>query len=84
MTSSGLPWADSGGPTEYYAIGDYALCLRSYALLGTAGTAGPDGGLRVMGRSREELLGATLFGTAGLRPNRGCGRGLRRKLPGTT
>ncbi len=28
------------------------LCLRSNALLGTSGAAGPDGGLRAMGRSR--------------------------------
>ena len=28
------------------------FCLRSYALLGTAGDTGPDGGLRAIGRSR--------------------------------
>ena len=28
------------------------VCLRSYALLGIAGCAGPDGGLRATGRSR--------------------------------
>ena len=28
------------------------VCLRAYALLGIAGYAGPDGGLRAMGRSR--------------------------------
>ena len=49
------------------------VCLRSYALLGVAGYADPDGGLPAMGRSGEELLGATLDGTAGRRPNRGCG-----------
>ena len=51
------------------------VCLRSYALLGAAGPAaqaligdcGPCGG------AGEELLGATLAGTAGRRPNRGCG-----------
>ena len=47
------------------------------------GDCGPRGGVG------EELLGATLYGTAGRRPNRGCGpraavEGCRRKLPGTT
>ena len=49
------------------------VCLRLYSLLGIAGYAGLDGGLRAMGRSREELLGATPIGAAGRRPNRGCG-----------
>ena len=66
--------ADSGGPTEYYAIGDYAysvsertLCSASSAPLAPMGDCGPWGG------AGEELLGATLDGTAGRRPNRGCG-----------
>ena len=49
------------------------FCLRLYALFGIAGYADPDEGLRAMGRIGEELLGATLYGTAGRRPNRGCG-----------
>ena len=49
------------------------VCLRSYALLAIAGYAGPDGGLRAMGGAGEELLGATLYGTYGRRPNQGCG-----------
>jgi hypothetical protein len=51
------------------------LCLRSYALLGIAGYADLDGGLRavMMGGAGEELLGATSFSAAGSRPNRGCG-----------
>jgi hypothetical protein len=38
------------------------------------------------GGAGEELLAATLFGTAdrGPQPNRPAGRGPRRKLPGTT
>ena len=61
------------------------FCLRSYALLGTAGDTGPDGGLRAIGRSRGGAARHNLFGTAGRRPNRDCGprRGPRRKLPGT-
>ena len=51
------------------------VCLRSYALLGIAGYADPDGGLRAMGRSRggAALRNAVRSGTAGRRPNRGCG-----------
>ena len=49
------------------------VCLRSYALLGIAGCAGPDGGCGPWGGAGEELLGATLYGTAGHRPNRVCG-----------
>ena len=71
MTSSGLPWADSGGPTEYYAIGDCAcyvsdrtLCSASPALQAPMADCGPWGG------AGEQLLGATLFGIAGRRPNR--------------
>ena len=63
-----------GGPTEYYAIGDYAwsvsdrtLCSASPAAQAPMGDCGPWGG------AGEELLGATLDGTAGRRPNRGCG-----------
>ena len=41
------------------------VCLRSYALLGIAGYGPWEG-------AGEELLGATLYGTAGRRPNRGC------------
>ncbi len=50
-------------------------CLTSSGLLwaGIVGYAGLDGELRAMGRSREELFGATPSGTAGCRPNRGCG-----------
>jgi hypothetical protein len=62
--------------------------LRSYALLGIAGCAGPMGDCWPWGGAGEELLGATLsrYGTAGHRPSRGCGPrpGPRRKrLPGT-
>ncbi len=73
FTSSGLPWADSGSPTGYYAISDYAwsvsdctLCTASPATQASMGDCGPWGG------AGEELLGATPFGAAGRRPNRGC------------
>ena len=49
------------------------VCLLSYALLGIAGYADPDGDCGPKGGAGEELLGATLDGTAGRRPNRGCG-----------
>ena len=50
------------------------VCFRSYALPGIAGYADPDGELAPdFGGAGEELLGAALFGTAGRRPNRGCG-----------
>ena len=87
LTCSGLPWADSGGPTDYYAIGDCAgsvsdrtLCSAPPALQAPMGDCGPRGG------AGDELLGTTLFGTAGRRPNRDYGprRGPRRKLPGAT
>jgi hypothetical protein len=38
--------------------------LHSDNLLGTAGYAGLDGGLQAKGGAGEELLSATLFGTA--------------------
>jgi hypothetical protein len=63
-----------GGPTGYYAIGDYAwsvsdctLCSASPATQASMRDCGPWGG------AGEELLGATPFGAAGRRPNRGCG-----------
>jgi hypothetical protein len=49
------------------------VCLRLYSLLGIAGYAGLDGGLRAMGRSRGGAARRKPFGTAGRRPNRGCG-----------
>jgi len=53
LTSSGLPWADSGRPDWILRHRRLRmLCLRLYSLLGIAGYAGPDGGLRAMGRSR--------------------------------
>ena len=71
LTSSGLPWADSGRPDWILRHRRLRMvCLRLYSLLGIAGYAGLDGGLRAMGQSR---LGATPLGAAGRRPNRGCG-----------
>ena len=68
----GLP--TRGGPTEYYAISDYAcsvsdrtLCSELPATQTPIGDCGPWGG------AGEELLGTTLDGTAGRRLNRGCG-----------
>ena len=49
------------------------FCVRSYALLGIAGYADPNGGLRAMGRSRGGAARRNADGTAGRRPNRGCG-----------
>ena len=49
------------------------VCLLSYALLGIADYADPDGDCGPWGGAGEELLGATLDGTAGRRHNRGCG-----------
>ena len=48
------------------------VCLRSYALLGIAGCAGPDGGLRATGRSRGGAARGNLDGTAGRRTSGGC------------
>ena len=82
LTSSGQPWADSGGPTEHYAIADYAwpisdrtLCSASPATKTPMGDCGPFGG------AVEELLGATLYGNAGRRAQaqpgmRAVGRGV--------
>jgi hypothetical protein len=53
LTSSGLPWADSGRPDwtpRHRRL--RMVCLRLYSLLGIAGYAGLDGGLWAMGRSR--------------------------------
>ena len=51
MTSSGLPWADSGRPDWILRHRQLRMvCLRLYSLLGIAGYAGLDGGLRAMGR----------------------------------
>ena len=47
--------------------------VRWYLVLGIAGYADPDGDCGPCGGAWEELLGATLYGTAGRRPNRGCG-----------
>jgi hypothetical protein len=53
------------------------FCLRSYALLGIAGYADPRWGTVTAGQcgpwggAGEDLLCATLYGTAGRRPNRG-------------
>ena len=59
-------------PTEHYAIGDYAwsvsdrtLCSASPDAQAPMGDCGPWDG------AREELLSATLDGTAGRSPNRG-------------
>lgn len=53
LTSSGLPWADSGRPDWILRHRRLRMvCLRLYSLLGIAGYAGLDGGLRAMGRSR--------------------------------
>ncbi len=49
------------------------VCLRLYSLLGIAGYASLDGDCRPWGGAGEELLGATPFGTASSKPNRGCG-----------
>ena len=46
-------------------------CLLSHALLGISGYETPMGGYGPWGGAGEELLGATLDGTAGRRPNRG-------------
>ena len=43
------------------------LCPASQAAQAPMGDCGPRGGVG------EELLGATLYGTAGRRPSRGCG-----------
>jgi len=86
LTSSGLPWAGAGGPTGYDAIGDYACSVSDRTLCSAPpATQAPMGDCEPLGGAGEELLGATLFGTAGRRPNRDCGprRGPRRKLPGT-
>ncbi len=63
-----------GGLTEYYAVGNYAcsvfnctFCSASQATQTSMGECWPWDG------AAEELLGATLFGIAGSRPNRGCG-----------
>jgi hypothetical protein len=55
------------------AIGDYAwsvsvctVCSAPLATQASMGDCGPWDG------AGEELLSATLFGTAGLRPNQGC------------
>jgi hypothetical protein len=48
LTSSGLPWADSGR-LRYRRL--RMVCLRLYSLLGIAGYADLDGGFRAMGRS---------------------------------
>ncbi len=58
------------GPTEYYAICDYAGSVSDCTLCSASPATGDCGPL---GGAGEELLGATLFGTAGRRPNRGCG-----------
>jgi len=87
LTSSGLPRAGAGGPTGYDAIGDYACSVSDRTLCSAPpATQAPMGDCKPLGGAGEELLGATLFGTAGRRPNRDCGprRGPRRKLPGTT
>ena len=76
--------------TEYYAIGDYACSVSDRTLCSASqATQTPMGDCWPWGGAGEELLGATLYGTAGRRPNRGSGpraavEGCRRKLPGTT
>jgi hypothetical protein len=61
-------------PTEHYAISDFVCsvsnCTLCSALLATQASMGD---CWPWGRAGEELLSATLFGTAGRRPNRGCG-----------
>jgi hypothetical protein len=53
MTSSGLPWADSGRPDWILCHRRVRMvCHRLHSLLGTARYAGFDGGLLAMGRSR--------------------------------
>jgi hypothetical protein len=73
LTSSGLPWAGAGGPTGYDAIGDYACSVSDRTLCSAPpATQAPMGDCEPLGGAGEELLGATLFGTAGRRPNRDC------------
>ena len=60
--------------TEYYAIGDYACSVSDRTLCSASpATQTPIGDCWPWGGAREELLDATLYGTAGRRPNRGCG-----------
>jgi hypothetical protein len=76
LTSSGLSWADSGRPNWILRHRRLRMvCLRLYSLLGIACDAGLDGDCDCgpWGGAGEELLGATLFGTAGRRTNWGCG-----------
>ena len=72
LTSSGLPWADSGRPHWIQRHRRLCMfCLRWYGLPCTAGAAGHNGGLRAMGRSRG---GAARRNAAGRRPSRDCGQ----------
>ena len=50
-----------------WSVSDCTLCSASPATHTSMEDSGPWGG------AGEELLGATLLGTAGRRPNRGCG-----------
>ncbi len=63
----------SGSPFSPHGLHPIVLSARHYRLRrprwATAGACGPWGGLG----TGEELLAATLFGTTGSRPNRGCG-----------
>ena len=63
------------------------FCLRSYALLGSSGIAGPDGGLRAMGRSRGGAArrNAVQHRRPQAQPGlRAAGSGPRWNLPGAT
>ncbi len=59
----------------YCAVGDsdYACFVYDRRFCSELTAAVPDGDCKPWGKAVEELLGATLFGTAGCRPNRDCG-----------
>ena len=58
------------------------FCLRSYALLGIAGYADPDGGLRAMGRSRGGAARHNVTKPHRPRTYRDAGRELRERRAG--